>query len=284
MSAEPTATDFKYWAFISYAPEDDKWANWLHKGLECYRVPKNIVGKQGRDGAVPGRAFPCFRDRDELAASGNRRDDIERALRQSRFLIVVCSPYAVRSQSVDEEIRFFKSLGREDRVLFLIVGEAPEAETREAMLARFIPAAARSSVTSEPNVADARSGRDGKPNALLKLLAGILGVSFDDLKQRAVEREHLRMQFALSAVGALLVIFALLSVQAFVQRQRALQSEKQAVEALKAAVAAERGERRARDEAVAQSKKALEAMKAEAEARKTAEDALRRLREASAPK
>lgn len=28
---------YKYWAFISYKREDEKWAKWLQKKLEYYR-------------------------------------------------------------------------------------------------------------------------------------------------------------------------------------------------------------------------------------------------------
>ena len=41
--------------------------------------------------------------------------------------------------------------------------------------------------------ADAREGRDGKPNALLKVIAGMIGVGFDDLKQREAARLHRRV-------------------------------------------------------------------------------------------
>ena len=33
------STTFKYRAFISYSHSDEKWARWLHRGLETYRMP-----------------------------------------------------------------------------------------------------------------------------------------------------------------------------------------------------------------------------------------------------
>ena len=36
--------DYKYWAFISYSHHDTKWAEWLHKLLETYHVPRQLVG------------------------------------------------------------------------------------------------------------------------------------------------------------------------------------------------------------------------------------------------
>ena len=45
--------DYKYWAFISYSHHDTKWAEWLHKLLETYHVPRQLVGKPGQ---LAGRA------------------------------------------------------------------------------------------------------------------------------------------------------------------------------------------------------------------------------------
>ena len=54
----------KYRAFISYSHIDEKWAAWLHKALEAYRPPKNIVGQETNFGPVPKRLTPIFRDRE----------------------------------------------------------------------------------------------------------------------------------------------------------------------------------------------------------------------------
>ena len=58
---EPPASEWKYWAFISYSHRDKRWAEWLHSQLETYRIPRRLVGTPGRDGAVPARLFPIFR-------------------------------------------------------------------------------------------------------------------------------------------------------------------------------------------------------------------------------
>jgi hypothetical protein len=117
---------YRYWAFISYSHRDEKWASWLHKKLETYTGHKKLVGSMNRHGdPVPARMFPVFRDRDELEGAPDLPDRINEALRQSRFLIVVCSPDSARSKWVDEEIRTFKAWGRDDCVLALIVDGEP---------------------------------------------------------------------------------------------------------------------------------------------------------------
>src|SRR5437879_6107303 len=112
----------KYWAFLSYSHTDKKWGDWLHKALETYRIPRRLVGKESRDGKVPERVYPIFRDREELPVSADLGANINEALKESRYLIVICSPRSAQSRWVGEEIKTFKRLGSEDRILALIVG------------------------------------------------------------------------------------------------------------------------------------------------------------------
>ncbi|HEV8588851.1 MAG TPA: toll/interleukin-1 receptor domain-containing protein, partial [Pyrinomonadaceae bacterium] len=127
VTGEISTNNFKYWAFISYSHHDKRWGDWLHRSLETYRVPRVLVGKPSPDGFVPARVFPIFRDREELAASADLGANINEALSQSRYLVVICSPRAAKSQWVNEEILAFKRLGRTDRLLALIVEGEPNA-------------------------------------------------------------------------------------------------------------------------------------------------------------
>jgi MTH538 TIR-like domain (DUF1863) len=211
--------DYKYWAFISYSHQDEVWARWLHKALETYKVPRKLVGRETGQGVVPRRIFPIFRDREELPGAADLGGKLKNALRQSRYLIVICSPKSAVSQWVNEEIRTYKALGREDRVLCLIVdGEPYASEKPERGLLECFPTAVRyrvgpdgeiSSERTEPIAADARKGKDGRTNARFKLLAGILNVGYDELKQRE-KRRRLLQQVRLVAGVASLVLLAVL--------------------------------------------------------------------------
>src|SRR5688572_16327269 len=75
-----------YWAFISYSHRDERWAKWLQRKLEGYRVPSRLVGRETRAGTTPRRFGRVFRDRDELASSSDLASDIADALRRSRYL------------------------------------------------------------------------------------------------------------------------------------------------------------------------------------------------------
>ncbi|HEY2139074.1 MAG TPA: TIR domain-containing protein, partial [Chthoniobacterales bacterium] len=223
----------KYWAFISYSHTDKEWGDWLHKSLETYRVPSRLVGKESRDGIIPSRIFPVFRDREELPVSSDLGTNISEALRESRYLIVVCSPRSARSRWVGEEIKAFKRLGREDRILALIVdgepnaadgkpGFQPENECfHEALRYRWSDQAELSAIPTEPIAADAREGKDGRNNAKLKLLAGLLAVNYDDLKQRDHERKLRRARRIGTTAFALGIVFAGLAVWAILAAREA---------------------------------------------------------------
>ena len=221
----------QYRAFISYSHRDAAWASWLHRSLERYRPPKSLVGTKTVQGEVPKRLAPIFKDRDELPSATDLGELINAALSGSAAQIIICSPNSARSKWVNEEILAFKRLGREDRILCVIVGGEPNASDlpgREAE--ECFPPALRfrlgsdgnlSSVRTEPIAADARPGKDGKNNAKLKLISGLLGVGYDALRRREQQRRNARL-FAFScAAAAGMVITSGLAAYALVQRAAA---------------------------------------------------------------
>ena len=203
---------YKYKAFISYSHEDEMWAKWLHKALESYKPPKHLVGKATNYGPVPERIAPIFRDREELASSTELGDVLTEALRQSACLLVICSPNAAQSRWTNEEILTYKRIGQKDRIFCLIVDGEPGASASpdtaakecfpEAVTHQIGEDGELSDIRSEPIAADARPGKDNKQDAKLKLIAGMLGVDFDNLKQREQQQRHRRM-VAVTVVAAI---------------------------------------------------------------------------------
>jgi TIR domain-containing protein len=207
--------NFKYWAFISYSHADEEWAKWLHKSIETYRVPRKIVGRETANGEVTKRLFPVFRDRDELPGASDLGGKIQEALKTSRSLIVICSPKSAVSKWVNEEIKAYKTLGRADHVLCLMIDGEPNAAPDSGLLECF-PRAVRFQVDAngeitdepaEPIAADARPGKDGKTNAIFKLLSGVMGVGYDELRQREKQRQRQRrLRLSALVVAVLLLI------------------------------------------------------------------------------
>lgn len=191
----------KYWAFISYSHKDEAWATWLHKSLEAYRIPRPLV-RRTPSGETPRRLIPIFRDRDELAGSADLGGTIRAALAATRWLIVICSPSSAKSRWVNEEIKTFKALGRDHRVLCMIVNVDPKADPE------FPPAifqrggAPDAGPQPEPLAVDLRKGKDARIDAKLKLIAAIIGVGFDVLKRREARRVR-RWKLTAAALGVL---------------------------------------------------------------------------------
>lgn len=209
----------RYSAFISYSHADERWARWLVSALESYRLPKHLIGRESPVGPLGRKLPPLFRDRDELASAASLADAVRIALGESASLIVICSPAAVKSQWVNEEIRSFVALGRGDHIFCLIVDGEPQAKdpAREC----FPPALAEAGLL-EPLAADVRPGGDGKWAARTKLLAGLLGVGYDELRQReAARRQRQLLAIAIAATVAL-VFTSALAVFAFISRAEAI--------------------------------------------------------------
>ena len=227
-----------YWAFLSYSHSDSEQADWLHKAIETFRVPPAMVGRLSPNGAIPKRLIPIFRDRHELAASSDLGQNIREALGRSRFLIVLCSPSAARSNWVNEEIIGFKKTHGEDRVLAAIVDGEPWASRipgREGEEC-FPPALRvhvdrRGKVTSrpaEPIAADLRETGDGRQTGLLKLVAGMFGLGLDDLVQRDLQRRQKRLTYIAAASIAGMAVTSGLAVFAFDKRDEARDQRREA--------------------------------------------------------
>ncbi len=228
----------KYSAFISYSHRDKRWGTWLHHRLETFPVPKSLVGQPvAGDWKIPTTLHPVFRDMAELGTAPDLGAKLEEKLRQSRVLIVICSRAAAHSEWVNEEVRFFKSLGRGDRVLCLLVDGEPnvspnEDASPEESLECLVPALRYAldeegqltqQTAADPLAADVRPGHSYR-DALLKIVAGLLNVEFDTLKRRELQR-RLRRQVVLTVTCLLiLVVTGALGFWANAERKRAVEN------------------------------------------------------------
>lgn len=233
---------FKYKAFISYSHRDESWGRWLHRSIEGYRVPKGVIGRETIYGPVPKRLFPVFRDREELPTASDLSKMIQDGLVKSSHLIVICSPNSAKSKWVNEEIKTFKKLGKQNRIVCLIVdGEPYGDEKPELNLEECFPPAVKfiadengdlTDTAAEPIAADARPGKDGKNNSLMKILSGLLGVGFDEIKQRDLVRKNRRTAIMGASSLALAAVMTLLSIWAVANRNEAVAAKNEAEERL----------------------------------------------------
>lgn len=118
---------FHYFAFISYSHKDEKWAKWLQESLESYCLPSTVAQDIGHD--KPKRIRPIFRDATDLPV-GQLIKNLRHEMYYSKFLIVICSPASAHpsvsgQHYVNNEIEFFKQIGKKDKIIPVIVEGTP---------------------------------------------------------------------------------------------------------------------------------------------------------------
>ena len=213
MTGSTTEQTYEYAAFVSYrhTQPDKSWAKWLVDTLETYKVPKAL-----RERGYPTKIGKLYRDEDEAHAGVVLGDHIATALDQSRVLIIVCTSNTQASPWVEREIEYFQSLRRGDRIFCLLAEGEPETSFPKSLLQRVSD---RADALAGPNAnqsvaADVRPTKDAKTNirkrdAALRLISGILGCKFDDLKRRDEERERKRRQKNWIAAGVAFLAVAI---------------------------------------------------------------------------
>jgi formylglycine-generating enzyme required for sulfatase activity len=184
----------RYRAFLSYRTSDKKQAEWLHRKIENYRVPRQLIGKEGRHGMIPERVGPIFRDRDDARAAHDIETIITYELSRSLHLIVLCSPRTREKESwVGREIEIFKQQ-RTDAEIYAVIGDGEPPNCFPNQLI----SQDENGIFCQPLAADLRhkkKGGDGKNKAVIKLIAALIGTDFDNLWQRDQRRRRVRNGF-----------------------------------------------------------------------------------------
>lgn len=183
--------EFIYDAFISYSHRDMKWARWLQGKLETYRIPK-----EAGESFQKRPRLRVFRDQTDLTGV-ELTTSLQRELRASRYLIVICSTDSAASKWVNEEVAFFEHLGREDQVIAFIVSGEPESDTPSL---ECFPPEMRS--MDGRHLLGANVQEIGKNKALLKVISILIEVRFN----RLVDREKQRRRRTILTTAAVVLI------------------------------------------------------------------------------
>ena len=198
--------EYQYTAFISYRhlPPDEAVAKKLHTLIENFSIPGDIKKTSGRK--KMGRVF---RDQEELPLSTDLGGDIRKALENSEWLIAVCSPRYPESRWCMTELDYFISLGKRVHILAILVDGDPEESFPLQLRTMTVEG---KTVQLEPLAGDVRApslsaSLKKLSNEKLRLLAPMLGVHFDDLRQRARRRKRRQTFTAAAAAFTLLAGF-----------------------------------------------------------------------------
>ncbi len=191
-----TEERYTYYAFISYKHEDEKWARWIQNKLETYKLP-TVLQKESRD--LPNRITPIFRDKTDIT-SGPLKKTLSKELQSSRFLIVICSPNAAKSTYVDYEVEQFIHMGRQDRIIPLIIDGIVRARNTEQEC--FVP----SLLALEETILGIDLPKLGKRKAFLTVIATMLDIKLDALVRRDRIRRRRKNLLAMAGVIILLTL------------------------------------------------------------------------------
>ncbi len=229
-----------YDAFICYkhGPIDSHAALELQKKLEQFKIPKELRAKSGRS------AFQkIFVDEGEISSGADFGAQIEAALKNAGWLIVLCSSETPSSRWVHSEIKTFLKYHDRSRILAVLTEGEPASSFPEELLRtssasgsdsaslKSAPSAEAgfrdSSDAGEVLAADARGTslhevlKKLHGDALLKLAAPMLGTTFDALKQRRRSYVMKRAFTAASVITVLSVLFAAYSIRQNLRIQEA---------------------------------------------------------------
>ncbi len=239
---------YKFEAFISYRhlEPDATIAAEIHKMIETFRVPKEFYV----DGKRP--VYRVFRDREELTAK-DLSDSIEDALKNSKYLIVICSRRTPLSEWCVKEIETFRKLHGDNRIIpVLVEGEPYESfpqplkelrrgtggdEVQDVLAVDLRPPEVQKldfAGYEELSKTDSGAAQRLTKESLkllktekYRLMATILGCSYGDLKQRDKERKNRLIMSVSTIVAAALLVFGIFMTNAY---QRAEKARREAVQ------------------------------------------------------
>ena len=246
---------YKYVAFISYRhiQPDFEIASQIHKAIENFKVPKEL------DPHGKYKDMRVFRDREELTTK-DLSESLDEALRESEYLIIICSRRTPDSPWCTREVEEFKKYHEDSKIIpILIEGEPYESfnEELQNLKSVFIDDKGEEQVRDlELLAADLRpdevkkldfvgyeylekndkvkfeslrkeSLKILKQSEIYRIMATILGVNFGDLKQRHKER-RLRTIIASTVAAALILLaFGISMTNLYFQAERAKQTATQ---------------------------------------------------------
>ena len=238
-----TAQEWQYDAFISYrhTQPDSLVAQTLHKYLESFKLPRNVVrhkGKESDGSQIKTRIRRVFRDREELPLVSNLADPITEALEQSEYLIVICSPRLNESMWCRKEIETFIQMHDREHVLAVLAEGEPETSFPEELLFREEEerkpdgSVILKKIPVEPLAADVRGStrreiRKKMKSELLRLAAPMFDCNYDDLKQRHREQRMRKIILTSVSVSVLCLLIGVVSTAAALKIQHQSQQIKE---------------------------------------------------------
>lgn len=223
----------EYVAFISYSRKDKEIADWLHYKLEKYRLPH----KSGIDKIFPFTSDyfrPVFLDTQDLHVEERPfTDKIKEALKNSTFLIVLCSASSAVSEFVNMEIKYFLDShdNNYSKIIPLFIDEVkgciPQAFDGTTIMTRHFP------------IYNTKLSKYSEANnyCFLQIISYALGLNFSTIYDRyeieTRKNNRRKTKFLISIIGILIAVIAVISLMFVLYHQenkKALERKQKLIE------------------------------------------------------
>jgi WD40 repeat protein len=227
-----------YDAFVSYShAADGKLAPALQRGLERLTRPW-----------YRARALAVFRDETGLAVSPHLWASIVRALDDSQWFVVLCSPEAARSEWVEREVAHWLTRKAPDRILLVLTdGDLVWDRNRgdfDPTASTALPPALLGRFGDEPRHLDLRWARGEEQldvrharfrSAVAELAAPIHNMEREELEVEDVRQHRRTMRLARGATTALVLLVVVSLTLGLVALQQRADARRESRAALRAA-------------------------------------------------
>jgi len=211
--------------FISYSRKDKEFARRLAKILEDYSPPRALN--------APHRNLVVFRDESDFTGT-EYHESIERHLRSSAKMILICSPHSRNSSYVNEEVRRFVHARGANNVIPLILSGIPNNEARPGQEYEMAFPDALLEVMELP-LAISYVGFDPHRDKIDKgsfygswctILANLYDLSRTEIEQRDKKRQVRKRLTAIGLVTAVIAALLVLSIYSWISRGEAIHQRK----------------------------------------------------------
>jgi WD40 repeat protein len=221
---DDTNSDYKFDVFLSYSRKDEEFGKRLEEALENYTLPKDVQAR-----SISKKRLNVFRDKKDLVPTDpDYYKAIESYLKQSRYLVVVCSPIARSSEYVNAEIETYLRSHEANRVIPVLLSGKPNNE-REARPEEYaFPQALCDALTMPLAVAFTEFERaPGKLNkgryhdSWYTLLSKIFGTERAEIERLDAKRQARRRAIFAGVSLAVIAALSVALVFAIISRQQA---------------------------------------------------------------